>query len=138
MRLRPAPRGPNEYAAHAVWNQATRGVICLVVSIWLSGCTLVGTQPREPKRGEEAASGSWVMVATSVAGTPTVSPAQDSDGDGLSDERERALGSNPNNRDTDGDGFDDGFEDMFSEFGFDILAPSLDSDQDGLEDSYER
>ena len=34
--------------------------------------------------------------------------ASDTDGDGLSDRRERALGLNPNNPDTDGDGIPDG------------------------------
>jgi YD repeat-containing protein len=36
--------------------------------------------------------------------------ALDSDGDGLTDEQERALGTNPFNPDTDGDGFPDGLE----------------------------
>jgi hypothetical protein len=37
--------------------------------------------------------------------------AQDSDGDGISDEREEALGLDPNDPDTDGDGIPDGEED---------------------------
>jgi hypothetical protein len=36
--------------------------------------------------------------------------AVDSDGDGLSDEREQELGTNPNNPDSDGDGLSDGWE----------------------------
>ena len=34
----------------------------------------------------------------------------DTDGDGLSDEEEAALGTNPANADSDGDGLDDWFE----------------------------
>lgn len=37
--------------------------------------------------------------------------ARDSDNDGLSDRRERALGTNPDNPDTDGDGIRDGRDD---------------------------
>lgn len=37
--------------------------------------------------------------------------ARDSDNDGLSDRRERALGTDPNNPDTDGDGIRDGRDD---------------------------
>lgn len=43
-------------------------------------------------------------------GTLTVTSAQDSDGDGLSDLEEAALGTDPNLADTDDDGFDDGLE----------------------------
>lgn len=46
--------------------------------------------------------------------------ARDSDNDGLSDRREQALGTDPNNPDTDGDGIRDGRDD---------------SDGDGLPDS---
>lgn len=42
--------------------------------------------------------------------TPVVHPPNDSDGDGLSDAEEAALGTNPNKADTDGDGLSDGVE----------------------------
>lgn len=42
--------------------------------------------------------------------TATVRPAMDSDGDGLTDVQERALGTDPFNPDTDGDGIPDGVE----------------------------
>jgi hypothetical protein len=122
----------------AVCKRAAAAIPCLVAFALLAGCTHASTRPRQPIPPEEVKAGTWTRVDTKVAGKPAVSPALDSDGDGIPDERERALGSDPYNKDTDGDGFDDGFEDMFSEFGFDILKPSLDSDHDGLEDSFER
>jgi len=42
--------------------------------------------------------------------TPTSADVQDSDGDGLSDSRERRLGTDPRDSDTDGDGLLDGWE----------------------------
>ena len=71
---------------------------------------------------------------------PTVSNSgqADGDGDGLLSEREIALGTDPDRADTDGDGFDDAFEDLMSEFGFDPLAPTLDADRDGLADRFEQ
>jgi Bacterial TSP3 repeat len=46
--------------------------------------------------------------AVSYSATPATSPTViDSDGDGISDEEERLLGTDPFNPDTDGDGFDD-------------------------------
>jgi len=54
----------------------------------------------------------------------------DSDGDGLTDEAEIALGTNPNNPDTDGDGLTDGQE--VNDYHTDPLNP--DSDNDGISD----
>ncbi len=56
----------------------------------------------------------------------------DSDGDGLADIEEAALGTDPANPDTDGDGFPDGFE---VANGLDPLVfddPTIDTDGDGL------
>ncbi len=58
--------------------------------------------------------------------------APDADGDGLSDEKEAELGTNPNHPDTDGDGLLDGLE---FNTGTDPLQS--DSDADGLNDSLE-
>ncbi|MBS0659523.1 MAG: VCBS repeat-containing protein [Verrucomicrobia bacterium] len=58
---------------------------------------------------------------------------QDSDGDGLADEDEALLGTDPNNPDTDGDGLSDGDEVAFGS------NPLLrDTDGDGLSDGSER
>ncbi len=57
----------------------------------------------------------------------------DSDGDGLTDEQEVALGTNPNDRDTDDDGLEDGAE-VNAHHTNPLLA---DSDGDGLNDGFE-
>ncbi len=57
----------------------------------------------------------------------------DSDFDGLSDEEEAALGTDPTNPDSDGDGLSDGAE--VDEHGTDPLA--ADSDSDGMDDGFE-
>jgi Zinc carboxypeptidase/Bacterial TSP3 repeat len=62
---------------------------------------------------------------------------QDTDGDGIPDEREYALGSDPYDPDTDHDGFPDDFEDTYRPFGFDIVVWTVDSDADGLSDTLE-
>ena len=73
----------------------------------------------------------------------------DSDGDGLTDEEELALGTDPGNPDTDGDGISDGVEVRLSALGFDPLVPNLvpqctaadlvtDTDGDGLTDCEEK
>ncbi len=71
----------------------------------------------------------------------------DSDGDGLTDEEEIALGTDPTNPDTDGDGISDGVEVRLKALGFDPLVKNvvpgcddltLDSDGDGLTDCEEK
>ncbi len=57
----------------------------------------------------------------------------DSDNDGLTDEMEMELGTDPNNPDTDGDGLTDGEE--VNEYGTDPLE--ADTDGDGLSDGEE-
>jgi Bacterial TSP3 repeat len=73
----------------------------------------------------------------------------DSDGDGLTDEEEIALGTDPFNPDTDGDGISDGVEVRLASLGFDPLVPNIvpqctaadlvtDTDGDGLTDCEEK
>ncbi|WP_226010388.1 hypothetical protein [Halomicrobium salinisoli] len=57
--------------------------------------------------GEESAD---ATNATDAANADDDANATDSDGDGLSDARERELGTDPNDSDTDGDGLPDGAE----------------------------
>ncbi|WP_157745960.1 PKD domain-containing protein [Halorubrum trapanicum] len=64
--------------------------------------------------------------------TRTFAVRADSDGDGLVDERERELGTDPTAADTDGDGLHDGRE---VELGADPTA--ADTDDDGLSDGRE-
>ncbi len=77
-----------------------------------------------------------------------VMPPEDSDGDGLDDSTEEAIGTNPNDADTDGDGIDDGVETTKSDGdgpGYEvdtdddgtIDALDSDSDGDGIPDSIE-
>ena len=68
--------------------------------------------------------------------TPTLTPTPsvpDTDGDGLNDQQEALLGTNPLNPDTDGDGLTDGQE-VLTHF-TNPLNP--DTDGDGLTDGYE-
>ena len=60
---------------------------------------------------------------------------RDRDGDGLDDETERRIGTNPDDPDTDRDGIDDGIE-VGGATGTDPLNPDTDADglPDGLED----
>ncbi|HRN67773.1 MAG TPA: protein kinase [Promineifilum sp.] len=75
-----------------------------------------------------------VVVATqSAAATLTPSVAGDRDTDGLGDAQEAALGTNPDNPDTDEDGLKDGDEVLI--YRTDPRNP--DSDSDGLRDSDE-
>jgi hypothetical protein len=65
---------------------------------------------------------------------------KDTDGEGLADGREVTLGTNPRNRDTDGGGVDDNTEvtaDMNPLKAWDDNAMTKDSDSDGLADSIE-
>jgi hypothetical protein len=68
-----------------------------------------------------------------VLGDRNGSRGADADRDGLSDEAERALGSDPMNADTDGDTFPDGFE----IFGTGTHPTTPDSDGDGTPDNVE-
>jgi ribonuclease-3 len=73
--------------------------------------------------------------------------AADSDGDGLTDDEELLLGTDPTNPDTDGDGISDGVEARNTALGYDPLVPNtvpgcldptLDTDGDGLTDCEEK
>ncbi|MBI2439911.1 MAG: OmpA family protein [Lentisphaerae bacterium] len=75
----------------------------------------------------------WKWGARVPAKYAVAGGALDSDADGLSDEEERALGTDPNNPDTDGDGLTDGEEVKI--YKTDPLNP--DTDYDGLNDGEE-
>ncbi len=65
-----------------------------------------------PGEGEEVDQGETVTIFVSTFEEPTTSapPPTDTDSDGLSDEDEATLGTDPNNPDSDGDTFSDGDE----------------------------
>lgn len=57
--------------------------------------------------------GTPAAASITIADKPVVTPPpdpQDSDGDGINNDREAELGTDPNNADTDGDGINDGAE----------------------------
>ena len=89
-----------------------------------------------------------LVVANVNAKPGTGGFAVDTDADGLSDDEERALGTDPALRDTDGDGLGDYVESMLSNLDLDPLVPdspvtcrdinpTLDRDGDGLRDCEE-
>lgn len=67
----------------------------------------------------------WYIDDVVVAGL------NDTDGDGLSDDQENSIGTNPNNPDTDGDGMPDGWE-VDNGFNPKINDANGDADSDGL------
>jgi len=101
-------------------------VLLLLGSVLASGCARLPTK---------ATSIAWGVIATD-AGT-TEPPGSDRDKDGVTDDRERAYGSNPEQPDSDKDGYADGYEDRFAGFGYDIVKPDTDRDRDGLTDTHE-
>ncbi len=72
-------------------------------------------------------------TATAMVATVTAAPGIDSDGDGLSDDQENAIGTDPQNPDTDADGLTDGEEVL--KYVTDPL--DADSDDDILSDGKE-
>jgi hypothetical protein len=79
--------------------------------------------------GADCAAKTTNVTSERASGRP---PASDRDGDGVSNARERELGSDPENTDTDGDGVTDGEE---QKLGGDPTRQ--DSDDDGLPDADE-
>ena len=73
-----------------------------------------------------------VVVNAAVNETPT-EPVQDTDGDGLSDNEEKELGTNPNMTDTDNDGLFDKEEVKT----YKTDPKNSDSDSDGIKDGVE-
>jgi hypothetical protein len=63
--------------------------------------------------------GAFLVFADNIVGSKNI--FQDSDQDGLSNDEEKLYGTNPNIRDTDGDGYSDGIE---VESGYDPLKPA--------------
>ncbi len=81
----------------------------------------------------EAGPGSGEPGSSDTGPAPTEEPVSDADEDGLSDEQEADLGTDPNDADSDDDGLADGAE--VNEYQSDPL--NEDTDQDGLSDGDE-
>jgi len=98
-----------------------------VVSI--AACTRTAPRPDAPKD-----STAWGSIPMDKGQTL---PGTDRDRDGVPDDRERELGSNPEQADSDQDGIADGIEDRLMDFGFDPAKADADRDHDGLTDARE-
>jgi cell wall-associated NlpC family hydrolase len=73
------------------------------------------------------------QVPAAALAAPATFTAVDSDGDGLVDDAERQIGSDPLNRDSDGDGSSDGYEQLVSH----TSPTSIDTDGDLIPDAVE-
>lgn len=73
------------------------------------------------------------LVQYGCSSSKEVTQEVDTDGDGLTDAKEKSLGTDPNNADTDNDGLTDGEE--VNEYDTDPLV--ADTDEDGLSDGDE-
>jgi outer membrane protein OmpA-like peptidoglycan-associated protein len=95
--------------------------------------TVVFTQGGDDEASFTVAAGGFTDEAgNGSGGTAATTLVNDLDADGVTDARERALGTDPRNRDSDGDGLSDGRE---VELGTDPLDD--DSDGDGVPDGIE-
>lgn len=100
----------------------------------MAACTLLGIAAitgcaEAPPR--PTASTAWGSIPTGIQ------PGADRDKDGVTDDRERDLRSNPESSDSDKDSYADGVEDRLAEFGFDLVRADTDRDRDGLTDARE-
>jgi hypothetical protein len=113
-------------ASHRRWS----GLFVLGLGVFLVAC--------KPKAAPSGIA--WGGIPTTASpGSPELPdiPGSDRDNDGVTDNRERALGSNADNPDSDKDGFSDGFEDRHADFGFYLLEADADRDRDGVTDRRE-
>ncbi len=97
-----------------------RAVLVAILGIVFSGAFGCGS------------SGSTGVAADAGTGGPLVCDGLDSDGDGLCDDVENGLGTDPNNPDTDGDGINDG-----DEITLGTNPQNPDTDGDGINDGDE-
>ncbi|MBS2021914.1 MAG: hypothetical protein JST92_05850 [Deltaproteobacteria bacterium] len=139
--LPPTGGGPNDATAQLLTSFATaaRGTLALLAGTAPFNLGRIDLRPIDVR---------WVKKEL-FAWNRNVKPTKDglkldSDGDGLTDEEELLLGTDPTNPDTDGDGISDGVE---VREGYDPLTPqafpgcddpTVDTDGDGLTDCEER
>lgn len=110
-------------------NKAIRGVVVPVASL-ITALILVAGCATRPEPSPEP--GGWAAPPPDAERL-----LADSDQDGLSDDRESMLETDPQRADTDSDGFDDGFEVRHGDYRFDPNRATVDSDRDGLPDPFE-
>lgn len=112
-------------------DMATATAIAQTIAAEAAGVAAAQTAVAEAATSQAATADALAQESTVIA--LTAQALGDDDGDGLSNSRENELGTDPNNRDTDGDGLNDG--DEVNIYG---TAPrSPDTDNDGLLDSEE-
>lgn len=106
-------------------------LVCITGLVWNRGRTqmLSGTQTVTAQMGAIIGATETAIVNQTAA---ALAGQEDSDGDGLTNEQELQLGTNPNLADTDGDGLLDGDE---LRLGTNPLSP--DTDGDGIIDGFD-
>jgi hypothetical protein len=99
-----------------------------------NGATLQSGAPVSTTYRGAFGSGNWAAGWTnlSLKGFIVGPASADSDGDGLTDDEEIALGTNPNVADTDGDGINDGIEVTYAHLGFNPTVANSASILDSL------
>ncbi len=116
--------------------------IAVVIFLASFGIYYFGKNNEETPGGTETpATNSLVNIPVGGGETPeVVSPPADQDLDGLTDEEEKKLGTDPANRDTDGDGLGDGAEVKYKHNPLvkDFNIGTVDTDKDGLTDEEEK
>lgn len=127
MKPHPSPRSQRTHGPLPTRSKPVHLTLALLLGSVLasSGCARLPTKPPT----------AWGTIATGSASTGI--PGSDRDKDTVTDDRERALGSNPDDADSDKDGFADGYEDRLADFGFDLTKATTDRDSDGLSDERE-
>jgi serine/threonine protein kinase len=113
----------------------------LLLLVFLCLALAAGAAFANHLRNQQVAHETATAIASQTAGAlaraaaETTTAEADTDGDGLSDSRERTLGTDPTKRDTDGDGLADGAE---LDDRYDTDPTLADTDGDGLWDGDER
>lgn len=105
-------------------------VVVLASFILIAGCT--GFISEAPSDGGTPDAQQTAETLPPTEASSQTETRQDSDSDGLTDSRERAIGTNPSLADTDGDGLDDA-----AEVEAETNVTVEDTDGDGLDDGEE-
>ena len=86
------------------------GVIIIIVISIIAGIGIFVFSSLHQQQTQQSSSGTNTQLGALSSNTGTVDPLGDPDNDGLTNAQEALWGTNPNNPDTDGDGFSDGKE----------------------------
>ncbi|HSX24587.1 MAG TPA: hypothetical protein VLG69_01330 [Candidatus Andersenbacteria bacterium] len=86
------------------------GVIIIIVISIIAAIAVFIFSSLNQQQSQQYSSTSNTQLAINSSNAPTVDPLADPDQDGLTNAQESLWGTNPNNPDTDGDGYKDGAE----------------------------